>query len=83
MQAGTHEVPASAVTRVDHVLWQPKLDELPQIWNVLCNEISLAVRRPCLLTQHELIEARRRAGVLNIKPGITGLARGNGDKVRR
>ena len=55
-----------------------KLDELPQIWNILRNEVSLIGPRPCLPVQDELIEARRRRGVLTIKPGISGLAQING-----
>lgn len=77
-QAGTHEVSEQAVTRLGRFLRRAKLDELPQIWNILRNEISLIGPRPCLPSQTELIEARRRRGVLKIKPGISGLAQING-----
>lgn len=77
-QAGTHEVSEQAVTRIGRFLRRTKLDELPQIWNILRNEISLIGPRPCLPSQTELIEARRRRGVLKIKPGISGLAQING-----
>jgi O-antigen biosynthesis protein WbqP len=70
----THEAPASSVTSVGKVLRKFKLDELPQFWNVLKGEMSLVGPRPCLPTQTELIECRRRLGVLAALPGITGLA---------
>lgn len=75
---GTHEINASSVTRLGAVLRKLKLDELPQILNIFRNEISLIGPRPCLPVQQELIEARRRLGVLALKPGISGLAQVNG-----
>ena len=70
----THEAPASSVTSVGKVLRRTKIDELPQLWNVLKGEMSLVGPRPCLPTQAELIERRRQLGVLAALPGITGLA---------
>ncbi|TPI40624.1 sugar transferase [Mesorhizobium sp. B3-1-6] len=70
----THEAPAGSVTAVGKVLRATKIDELPQLWNVLKGEMSLVGPRPCLPTQAELIERRRELGVLTALPGITGLA---------
>ncbi|ESY71541.1 sugar transferase [Mesorhizobium sp. M0051] len=70
----SHEAPPNSVTSVGKVLRKFKLDELPQFWNVLKGEMSLVGPRPCLPTQAELIECRRRLGVLAALPGITGLA---------
>ncbi|MDG4854519.1 MULTISPECIES: sugar transferase [unclassified Mesorhizobium] len=70
----THEAPAGSVTAVGRVLRSTKIDELPQLWNVLKGEMSLVGPRPCLPTQTELIGHRRRLGVLSALPGITGLA---------
>lgn len=70
----THEAPASSVTAVGTVLRRTKIDELPQLWNVLKGEMSLVGPRPCLPTQTELIGHRQRLGVLGALPGITGLA---------
>ena len=70
----SHEAPANSVTSVGKVLRKFKLDELPQFWNVLKGEMSLVGPRPCLPTQTELIECRRRLGVSAALPGITGLA---------
>ena len=77
-QAGTHEISAAAITPFGRFLRATKLDELPQAWNILCNQMSLVGPRPCLPTQTALIEARDRLGVLKAKPGITGLAQING-----
>jgi lipopolysaccharide/colanic/teichoic acid biosynthesis glycosyltransferase len=79
MRAGTADVPthlasARAVTKVGRVLRRTKLDELPQLWNVLKGEMSFVGPRPCLPSQSDVIEARRRHGALSLPVGITGLA---------
>jgi O-antigen biosynthesis protein WbqP len=73
----THLADASAVTPFGKFLRRTKLDELPQLWNVLKGEMSLVGPRPCLFNQEELIEARERLGVFEVRPGITGLAQVN------
>lgn len=70
----THSVGAAAITPLGRVLRRFKLDELPQLWNVLAGEMSLVGPRPCLPGQHELIECRQRLGVYALRPGISGLA---------
>ena len=70
----THLADASAVTPLGRFLRRTKLDELPQLWNVLKGEMSLVGPRPCLFNQTELIAERRQRGVFNVRPGITGLA---------
>jgi O-antigen biosynthesis protein WbqP len=76
--APTHKVPAARVTPVGRLLRRTKLDELPQLWNVLKGEMSLVGPRPCLPAQTVLVEARRRLGVTALRPGITGLAQVRG-----
>ncbi len=73
-QAGTHEISTSAVTPVGAFLRKTKIDELPQVWNVLKGELSLIGPRPCLPVQEELVKERKKRGVLDVLPGITGLA---------
>lgn len=73
----THLADASAVTAFGKFLRRTKLDELPQLWNVLKGEMSLVGPRPCLFNQQELIDARERLGVFADRPGITGLAQVN------
>ena len=77
-QAGTHEVSAASVTRVGAFLRRTKIDELPQVWNILRGEIALIGPRPCLPVQTQLIEERRKRGVLEVLPGISGLAQVEG-----
>lgn len=74
----THEVQASSVTALGEHLRRFKVDELPQLCNVLIGDMSLVGPRPCLPSQIALVEARRRLGVLEVRPGITGLAQVNG-----
>jgi len=71
---GTHEIHPGQVTTWGKVLRKTKLDELPQLWNVLMGEMSLVGPRPCLPNQIALIQERQRLGVFNVRPGITGLA---------
>lgn len=74
---GTHEAPASLVTPIGKILRRTKLDELPQAFNILLNQMSLVGPRPSLPNQHLVIEERQQQGVLAVKPGITGLAQVN------
>ena len=77
MKAGTpdiasHLTQASAVTPLGRVLRRIKLDELPQIVNVLGGTMSFVGPRPCLSSQTQLLEQRRLRGVIDLLPGITG-----------
>lgn len=73
----SHLADASAITRLGAFLRRTKLDELPQLWNVLKGEMSLVGPRPCLFNQTELIDERHSRGVFEARPGITGLAQVN------
>ena len=73
----SHLASTSSITRFGHFLRRTKLDELPQLWNVLKGEMSLVGPRPCLFNQEELIQERESRGVLDARPGITGLAQVN------
>lgn len=73
----SHMASASSITHFGHFLRRTKLDELPQLWNVLKGEMSLVGPRPCLFNQEELISEREQRGVLGARPGITGLAQVN------
>lgn len=73
----THLVGASSVTKLGSFLRKTKLDELPQLINVVKGEMSLVGPRPCLFNQKELIDARQARGVFQVLPGVTGLAQVN------
>ena len=70
----THLVNPQTITPLGRLLRSTKLDELPQLWNVLKGEMSLVGPRPCLFSQNELIAERAARGVFAVRPGITGLA---------
>jgi lipopolysaccharide/colanic/teichoic acid biosynthesis glycosyltransferase len=70
----THLADAAAITHFGRFMRRTKLDELPQLWNVLRGEMSLVGPRPCLFNQEELIAERAARGVFHARPGITGLA---------
>lgn len=74
----THEANNTAITPVGRVLRRTKIDELPQLWNVLRGDMSLVGPRPCLPNQLELIEERQVRGVFAGRPGITGLGQVSG-----
>jgi exopolysaccharide biosynthesis polyprenyl glycosylphosphotransferase len=65
------------ITRLGRILRRFSLDELPQLWNVLVGEMSLAGPRPergHFVSQYEMLRGAR----LSVKPGMTGLAQVNG-----
>ena len=74
----SHLVSPAAVSSFGHFLRRTKLDELPQLFNVMKGEMSLVGPRPGLANQPELTEAREKYGVYSVRPGITGLAQVNG-----
>lgn len=73
----SHLANSASITKFGHFLRRTKLDELPQLWNVLKGEMSLVGPRPGLFNQEELTQAREAKGVFNVRPGITGLAQVN------
>ena len=70
----SHLADSAAITAFGKFLRRTKLDELPQLWNVLKGDMSLVGPRPCLFNQTELIAERDKRGVFSVRPGITGLA---------
>jgi O-antigen biosynthesis protein WbqP len=73
----THLANVSSITPFGRFLRKSKLDELPQLWNVLLGDMSLVGPRPNLFNQEELIVERDTRGVYSVRPGITGLAQIN------
>lgn len=63
----------SRVTQVGRFLRATKLDELPQLWNVLTGEMSLVGPRPELPEYVEMFRTRYQH-ILGIRPGITDIA---------
>jgi len=73
----THLSSASSITPFGSFLRKSKLDELPQLWNVIIGDMSLVGPRPNLFNQEKLIHERDSRGVYSLRPGITGLAQIN------
>lgn len=73
----SHLASSASITEFGHFLRKTKLDELPQLWNVVKGEMSLVGPRPGLFNQEELIAAREKQNVYSVRPGITGLAQVN------
>ena len=73
----SHLASTASITPFGGFLRKTKLDELPQLWNVLKGEMSLVGPRPGLFNQQELTQAREAKNIYNVRPGITGLAQVN------
>tara|TARA_A100001015_G_scaffold317195_1_gene433473 strand:- start:81 stop:611 length:531 start_codon:yes stop_codon:yes gene_type:complete len=76
--AGTHLVKNIKLSFFGSFLRTTKLDEIPQLLNVLKRDMSLVGPRPCLFNQKKLISERKKRGVFKVRPGITGLAQISG-----
>ncbi|MEZ9514981.1 sugar transferase [Vibrio splendidus] len=70
----SHLAANSSITKLGAILRKTKIDELPQLINVLKGEMSLVGPRPNLFNQEELIKEREAKGIYDVLPGITGLA---------
>jgi O-antigen biosynthesis protein WbqP len=70
--------PLSHLTPIGGLLRRTSLDELPQLWCIVCGDMSIVGPRPALYNQDDLIAMRTEAGVHNLTPGLTGWAQVNG-----
>ncbi|WP_351000790.1 sugar transferase [Shewanella sp. TB7-MNA-CIBAN-0143] len=70
----SHLASNASITKLGVFLRKTKIDELPQLINVVKGEMSLVGPRPNLFNQEELIKERDALGVYNVLPGVTGLA---------
>lgn len=73
----SHLASTASITKFGGILRKTKVDELPQLINVLKGEMSFVGPRPNLFNQEELIYERDRLSVYDVLPGITGLAQVN------
>ncbi|UVW30303.1 sugar transferase [Massilia sp. H6] len=85
MRVGTQVVathllqnPNDCLTPIGGFLRKSSLDELPQLWSILCGDMSIVGPRPALFNQENLIQLRTVEGVHTIRPGLTGWAQING-----
>jgi len=73
-ELGTHDVEKRFQLKTGRIIRSLKLDELPQLINVLKGDLNLVGPRPGLETQIKLKDARIAKDIFSVKPGITGLA---------
>jgi O-antigen biosynthesis protein WbqP len=74
----THLIDSQMITPYGYFLRRTKLDEIPQLINVLLGDMSLVGPRPCLFNQRKLISERKKRGVFKVRPGITGFSQISG-----
>ncbi|WP_318439258.1 sugar transferase [Photobacterium leiognathi] len=70
----SHLASNTSITKLGSFLRKTKIDELPQLINVVKGDMSLVGPRPNLFNQEELISERDKLGVYEVLPGVTGLA---------
>lgn len=70
--------PDAHLTPIGSFLRKSSLDELPQLWSILCGDMSFVGPRPALFNQQDLIALRTAQGVHELLPGLTGWAQING-----
>ena len=66
------------ISRVGAFLRKTSLDEIPQLWCVLTGKMSLIGPRPLLPIETHVLELRKKAGVDQLLPGISGWTQVNG-----
>ena len=62
------------ITRLGAFLRRTKIDELPQLWNVLIGDMSLVGPRPDVPGYADFLKGEERELILSVRPGITGPA---------
>jgi len=70
----SHLANSASITKLGAFLRKTKIDELPQLINVVKGDMSLVGPRPNLYNQEGLIKERCSLGVYDVLPGLTGLA---------
>lgn len=76
----THQLsnPDQYITRVGRVLRRTSMDELPQLWDIFRQKMSVVGPRPALWNQNDLVIERDKYGANDVMPGLTGLAQISG-----
>ena len=66
------------ITKVGKFIRKTRIDEIPQLFNILKGDMSIVGPRPVILEEVDLIELRKSYNIDKILPGITGWAQING-----
>ncbi len=72
------EDPYRYISKVGKVIRSTSIDELPQLFNVLKGDMSIVGPRPLVLSERYMHKLRTKAGIYQLRPGLTGLAQING-----
>jgi O-antigen biosynthesis protein WbqP len=70
--------PEEFLTPIGGFIRKSSLDELPQLWSIVCGDMSFVGPRPALFNQDDLIHLRTCHGIHELTPGLTGWAQING-----
>ncbi|CVI73568.1 UDP-glucose:undecaprenyl-phosphate glucose-1-phosphate transferase [Clostridiales bacterium CHKCI001] len=70
--------PDQYITKTGKFLRKTSLDELPQIFQIFCGQMTICGPRPALWNQDDLIKERDKYGANCVRPGLTGWAQING-----
>jgi O-antigen biosynthesis protein WbqP len=73
-QVGTHILGEKFTLKIGKIIRKIKLDEFPQLINVIKGDLNLIGPRPGLPNQEDLYNARLKKNIFNMKPGISGLS---------
>lgn len=65
---------ATYVTKIGRILRRTSLDELPQLFNILCGQMSFVGPRPLIPNEGDIIDLRKELNIDEIRPGLTGWA---------
>lgn len=79
----SHDLPMNPTWSSLEFLRKRKIDELPQLVNILLGDLNFVGYRPCLDTQISLIAHRKLFGIYSEKPGVTGISQLYGVTMRR
>lgn len=72
------ENPGAYLTSWQRFMRRTSMDELPQLFNILCGSMTIVGPRPALWNQYDLIGERDKYGINEVTPGLTGWAQING-----
>lgn len=66
------------ILRTGHIMRKFSLDEILNLMNIIFGDLNFVGPRPALASQNDLLSLRKKYGIDNLKPGLTGLAQING-----
>ena len=77
MPIGTRNVASNKIdqiniTLIGKIIRRANIDELPQLFNILIGDMSFVGPRPCILSQINLINQRKKNNIILLRPGLTG-----------